>query len=85
MGAEHPINQPIRTLCVWSSSSGEAHETYQVGIKGVTRIEATTKSGLHADMPYIRVWAGDAAIAEFCQHNVQGIYFERPKTGKLAP
>lgn len=43
----------------------------------VTRIEAFTKSGMHADIPYVRVWAGDQPVAEFCQHNIVGVYFKR--------
>jgi hypothetical protein len=46
-----------------------------VGYAGVTRIEATTKSGMHADIPYVRVWNGAHAISEFCQHNIVGVYF----------
>ena len=49
--------------------------SYRVGRSGVTRIEAFTKSGLHADIPYVRVWAGDSPLAEFCQHNIVGVYF----------
>lgn len=46
--------------------------------KVVTRIEAFTKSGMYSDLPYVRVWCGDSPVAEFCQHNIVGIYFKAP-------
>lgn len=42
----------------------------------VTEIRATTKSGMYADIPYVQVWCGDRLHAEFCQHNVQALYFD---------
>lgn len=45
----------------------------------VTRIEAFTKSGMHSDIPYVRIWAGDRAVAEFCQHQIVGVYFKRAR------
>lgn len=50
--------------------------SYTVGKDGVTRIEATVKSGMYADIAYVRVWAGDKPVAEFCQHNIVGVYFK---------
>lgn len=41
----------------------------------ITRIEATAKPGSNAYVPYVRVWAGDHCVAEFCQHNLVGVYF----------
>ena len=72
---EHPINQPIIGIEI---SAGEAWSGYNVGRNGVTRIEATTKSGMYADIPYVRVWKGEVALAEFCQHNIVGITFGPP-------
>lgn len=74
MSSEHPINQPIEIAEI---QGGDLPELYKVGVAGVTRIEACTKSGLHADIPYIRIWKGDEALAEFCQHNIRGIYFRK--------
>ena len=74
MTVEHPIEQPIKGLLV--TDNERACEEYGVGFYGVTRIEATTKSGMHADIPYVRVWKGDVCAAEFCQHNIIGVYFE---------
>ena len=71
---EHPIQQPIREIDVYLSDGGSAF--YRVGKYGVTRIEACQKSGLHANIPYVRVWAGDSCLAEFCQHNIVGVYFD---------
>lgn len=70
---EHPVDQPILAIDVTPSSSTY---TYQVGRDGVTRIEACTKSGMYANVAYVRVWRGETALAEFCQHNIVGVYFE---------
>jgi hypothetical protein len=67
--SEHPVNQVISAIEI------TAEDFYRVGSSGVTRIEATTKSGMHADIPYVRVWRGESAIAEFCQHNIICVYF----------
>ena len=72
---EHPIQQPIRAICVIDQSTGDGGEQYIVNVGGVTRIEACQKSGLHANLPYVRVWSGDVCEAEFCQHNIVGVYF----------
>lgn len=73
MNTEHPVNQPIKAIQV-DTIPGREWE-YSVGSSGVTRIEACTKSGLRAYIPYVRVWAGDVCLAEFCQHNIVGVYF----------
>lgn len=70
---EHPIEQPIKSITIVDFAGG--FENFVVGQKGVTRIEACTKSGMHADIAYVRVWVGETAIAEFCQHNILGVYF----------
>lgn len=75
------INQPIDSITIWNgnfdhTAAGAMYpEAYRVGFDGVTLIEPTTKCGMHADIPYVRVWKGDIAVAEFCQHNIVGIYF----------
>lgn len=71
---EHPVPQPISAIQVPEAEEG-AGQLFAVGRSGVTRIEATTKSGIHADIPYVRVWKGDVAVAEFCQHQIIGVYF----------
>jgi hypothetical protein len=72
---EHPIHQPIRGIDVYLDG-GTDMVSYFVGARsGVTRIEACQKSGLHANIPYVRVWKGDVCEAEFCQHNIVGVYF----------
>jgi hypothetical protein len=70
---EHPIEQPIRAIEI--DTIPEVQGSYTVGRNGVTRIEACTKSGLHANIPYVRVWKGSICEAEFCQHNIVGLYF----------
>lgn len=68
--SEHPVNQPIEHIVI-----DDTETSYTVGRCDVTRIEACTKSGMHADIPYVRVWKGDHCVAEFCQHNIVGVYF----------
>lgn len=76
---EHPVDQEIRLVqidnIVGLGPFGEG-AAYVVGTDGVTRIEACTKSGMHANIPYVRVWREDECLAEFCQHNIAGIYFD---------
>lgn len=72
---EHPVTQEIKSITI--VDHGESAEVYTVGYGGVTRIEACTKSGMHADIPYVRVWLGELAQAEFCQHNIVGVYFRQ--------
>ena len=73
--AEHPVTQPIKVVTVCMDGPNDV-ERWHVGYGGVTRIEATTKSGMHADIPYVRIWKGCVAAAESCQHNIIGIEFE---------
>lgn len=72
---EHPVAQTISSATIGEWDGG--YEFYAVGRNGVTRIEATTKSGMHADIPYIRVWQGDVCLMEVCQHNILGVYFDQ--------
>jgi hypothetical protein len=74
---EHPVGQAIDMIAVHVDADNEL-ATYRTGHNGVTLIEACTKSGLHADMPYVRVWKGNVCEAEFCQHNIVGVYFAAP-------
>ena len=74
---EHPVKQPINAIDVFLSD--EDSIVYRVGGNGVTRIEACTKSGMYADIPYVRVWKGDVCAGEFCQHNIVGVYFAPPE------
>lgn len=71
--SEHPVKQEIEHVQVYGDYA--TGQWYGIGVAGVTRIEACTKSGMHADIPYVRVWKGDVAVAEFCQHSIVGIYF----------
>ena len=66
---EHPIEQAIDSIDI------DGIYSFKVGVGDVTRIEATTKSGLHADIAYVRVWAGEKCLSEHCQHNIHGVYF----------
>lgn len=71
---EHPVQQPIREIDVYLSDEGST--VYRVGNDGVTRIEACIKPGVYSNIPYVRVWKGEACEAEFCQHNIVGVYFD---------
>lgn len=75
----------IRAICVIGQSPSDGGEQYVVGLNGVVRIEAITRPGLHCDIPYVRVWeeslslfGGEYVAAEFCQHNIVGVYFAEP-------
>lgn len=58
----------------------DSQNTVRVGHQEVTRIEGTSKSGMYADIPYIRVWRGNTLAAELCQHNVQAVTFVKKRT-----
>lgn len=75
---EHPVKQEIDGIVI--DSVPESQDAYWVGRRGVTLIEACQKSGLHANIPYVRVWADDNCIAEFCQHNIVGVFFAKGNT-----
>lgn len=79
---EHPIKQTILEIEI--DTIPDVQGSFRVGRNGVTRIEATTKSGMHANIPYVRVWAGDVCLAEFCQHNIVGVYFDRTGAADVA-
>lgn len=73
--SEH-IDAEISGILVFENE--RASETYQVGTNNVTKIEAFTKSGMHADIAYVRVYKNGAPHSEFCQHNIVGVYFTNP-------
>lgn len=83
--SEHPVEQAIDQIVIWNGNDDHTApgayqpEAFRVGVDGVTRIEACTKSGMYADIPYVRVWKGDIAFAEFCQHQIIGVYFKAEK------
>mgnify|MGYP006354105223 FL=1 len=78
---EHPINQKIQSISFQESGCAEY---YSVGKGGVTRIEAAIKSGMYANIPYVRVWGDDVCIAEFCQHHLLGVFFSsEPESDQL--
>lgn len=80
MKQEHPTKQTILGVSV--SQKGD-NEYYTVGFGGVCEIEPFVKPGMHANIPYIRIWGrkddSDPYVhAEFCQHNIIGVYFKPP-------
>lgn len=74
--AEHLEGAVIHSIDI--DSIPESQARFEVGCYGTTRIEAFTKSGMYSDIPYVRVWKGDTPVAEFCQHNIVGVYFAPP-------
>lgn len=73
---EHLEGVEIDEIDIFPPQEGEGFHYYKVGRNDVTRIEAFTKSGMHANIPYVRVWKGEQPAAEFCQHNIVGVYFK---------
>lgn len=74
----HAVNQPIRAIDLYLDG-GTDMVSYIVGSSGITRIEACAKPGVYCDIPYVRVWNGEVCEAEFCQHNIVGVYFGDPE------
>ena len=70
---EHPVQQPIISI-FWPDG-----EVCKVGRNGITRIEATTKSGMYANIAYMRAWKGDVAVLEVCHHHLSGVEFGAPQ------
>lgn len=70
----HPVYQGIKELVVYDTDT--TRWGFAVGEKGVTRIEQCYKAGEYVHIPYFRVWKGDKAFAEFCQHKIVGIIFD---------
>lgn len=77
---EHPIDQPIRAVLVSELEGGGEHHAIGTRINNevITHFEAAIKSGMYSNIPYVRAWAGDKCLAEFCQHNIVGVYFGAP-------
>jgi hypothetical protein len=72
MSREH-IGAEIQSILVVEND--RLSESYMVGMNSVTKIKAFTKSGMHADIAYVRVYKNDLPHSEFCQHNIIGVYF----------
>lgn len=70
---DYVVQQPIHSIEI--DTIPDVQGSYMVGRNGITRIEACLKRGLHCNIPYIRVWRGDECAAEFCQHNIVGVYY----------
>lgn len=78
------VEQTITEIDVFVDADSEI-SYHRVGRAGVVRIEATTKPGLHCDIPYVRVWGeslpsfgGEYVMAEYCQHNIIGVHYAKP-------
>lgn len=82
---EHPVRQDIESIVIHYGVetipdvvSAPVIVGHTVGEDGVTRIEACEKSGMHAMIPYVRVWRSDVCVGEWCQHNIVGVHFKAP-------
>lgn len=64
------------TAVAFEHENGMYDPRYVVGSNGVTKIEEFGLPGMHCDIPHIRVWQGEEKVAEFCRHNIIGIWFE---------
>ena len=88
---EHPVAQAIISITVHHGNLDHTAvgamypEAYPDGHDGITAIEACTKSGMYADIPYVRIWKEDIAVAEFCQHQLAGVYFKDAKFPSEGP
>lgn len=65
--------KPIRGVVI--DTVPDSGNEYNVGRGGCTDIKAITKPGMYSDIPYIQVWLNDEIAAEFCQHNIVGVYY----------
>lgn len=78
--ATNKAGQINRVVTFISFISGESeYEEFEVGRSGVTEISITWKGNSSTgalDVPYVQVWKGDTCFAEFCQHNIIGVYCE---------
>jgi hypothetical protein len=74
---ELPLTEWIASIEIERIETDQNESGFTVGRNGVTRIEAFEKSGMHANIPYVRVWIGESAVAEFCQHQIVGVYFRQ--------
>lgn len=70
----HPVDQVVRSIQYYNSHDGM--NGYTVGRNGVTKIEPTYKCGEMSYIPYFRVWAGEKALAEICQHKIDAVYYD---------
>ena len=70
---ERPVKQEIFAIRVPAKPGWR--DAYEVGQNDVTRIEACEKHGPYTPIPYVRVWVGETCLAEFCQHQIVGVYF----------
>ena len=73
MSGANPIKQAISATQIPSDQHGNPID-YIVG-QNCSRIEACEKPGEYCNIPYIRVWAGDECLAEFCQHKAAFVLF----------
>lgn len=69
----HPVMQPIMATQVPCDDHGNPLD-WVVGMN-CTRIEACSKNGEFASIPYIRVWNGGECLAEFSQHRASFVRF----------
>lgn len=73
---EEWIDGPEIQTVIIETYGGAANDwCYRVGSDGITRIERTFKSGMHSNIPYVRIWKDAEPVAEFCQHHICGVEF----------
>ena len=65
----------IDYVLVMAPIEGDEGIGWRVGYRGVTRIDFTEKTGVYSNIPYIRVWKGDALFAEYARHKCVGVEY----------
>ena len=71
-----PKGNIISVVVTWDDHErGVSGIAWRVGVDGVTLIEATEKNAEYCSIPYVRVWRGDAVVAEYCQHGLREVRF----------
>lgn len=80
MPTNPPNNQEEKPLRIIQASilvTKDEEESYRVGgPSGVTKIEKIELPGPHCMVPYIRLYKGDKIFADFCLHNIIGVYYD---------
>lgn len=68
---------PIKEIS-FHCDSDQSLSWFVVGRDGVTKIERIEKNGEFCMIPDVRVWRGEVAAADFCEHHLQGVFYQEP-------
>lgn len=74
---EFEQTKDLNVSCVVLYDCGDGtDQSYRVGFAGITKIEQFEKSGMYANIPYLRVYKDDQILSEHCQHNILSVIFD---------